>query len=98
MTVHYGDYGTQIDLTCVDEDGAAADISGGTGYAIVYRKPDGTTGTWTADLSGTQIIRYTTSSGDIDASGDWVLQGKATFASSVFYTTKVTMTVLTVIV
>jgi hypothetical protein len=66
--VFKGDIGTKIILD------AGSDISTGTSFSIVYQKPDGTTGSWTAILEGTQRIYYLTQSGDLDQIGAWKLQ------------------------
>lgn len=63
--IYVGDVGTVITLD------VGEDVSTATTMDIVYKKPDGTTGTWNATLSGTTKIQYTTVSGDIDESGKW---------------------------
>lgn len=52
-------------------------VTGASAVAIKYRKPSGTTGTWTGTAS-TQYIQYTTQAGDIDEAGTWVLQAYVT--------------------
>lgn len=65
-----GDIGTKIILN------TGSDLSTGTLFKIYYRKPDGTTGFWTAQKeSDNTSISYTTlSSSDLDVVGTWVLQ------------------------
>jgi hypothetical protein len=66
--MHKGDIGTVIILD------TGVDLSGAVSSSIKYKKPNGTTGEWTATTSTTEI-RYTTLAGDIDQAGDWELQG-----------------------
>ncbi len=40
---------------------------------ILYKKPNGTTGYWTATVSGTKLI-YNVQNGDIDINGTWKFQ------------------------
>ena len=64
----------QINLaTCLD-------ISGYPNFAIKYRKPDGTVGCWIATLCAgdDECITYTTALGDLDQSGEWLIQAIAT--------------------
>jgi len=52
------------------------DISSGTVFKIYYRKPDGTTGSWTAtkESNNTSISYTTTLASDLDQVGKWTLQ------------------------
>jgi len=52
------------------------DVSGYSEFIIKYKKPDGTTGCWTAALcsSDNERIIYTCVHGDLDISGDWLVQ------------------------
>lgn len=65
-----GDIGTKIILN------TGSNLSTGTVFKIYYRKPDGTTGSWTAQKESDDLsISYTTlSSSDLDVVGTWVLQ------------------------
>lgn len=49
-------------------------ISSATTMQIKYRKPNGTTGAWTADLEGTTQMKYQMSNSDLDVAGNWVIQ------------------------
>lgn len=88
-TISLGDIGTDFQIT-VTEGGSAVDVSGASTLQIEFTKPDGTVETQTASLvnTGTDgLIRYITSSGDIDQAGTWSYRGKVTFsASQVFFT------------
>lgn len=52
------------------------DISGYSILCIKYRKPDGTTGAWTATIDPTDSTRmyYDCDTEDIDIAGEWVIQ------------------------
>ncbi len=75
--VYVGDTGTVITLDC------GQDISSATARAILVRKPDGTTTSWTATVSGTDSISYTTLAGTFDQDGVWKLQALVTLPSGV---------------
>jgi len=78
--IYVGDYGTQISLD------VGVDISDQTACEILYMKPDGTTGTWTASLgSDNESVEYTTVSGDLDTSGRWKFQARVTTANGRWY-------------
>lgn len=49
------------------------DLSTSTVQNILYKKPDGTEGTWTADIEYTKLY-YQSVAGDIDQAGKWLLQ------------------------
>lgn len=49
------------------------DVTTATVTKILYRKPSGTTGAWTASTSST-TVSYQTSTNDLDESGVWELQ------------------------
>lgn len=63
-----GDIGTAIDCNM------RIDLTASTVRQIKYRKPSGATGTWAADLAGTQSLRHITLTGDIDEAGKWQFQ------------------------
>ena len=63
-TLHEGDWDTLLSFDCVN------DISDGVVFKIFYKKPSGTSGSWTGTRNGTKI-EYTTQAGDIDESGAW---------------------------
>lgn len=49
------------------------DLSLATVTKILYHKPDGTKGSWTATISGNDLV-YLPQTGDIDQSGVWKFQ------------------------
>ena len=75
MGKHYiEDVGTIITVDC----GTA--ISGATNAKLKVKKPDGTSAEWTATISGTDDLKYTTISGDFDQSGVYYLQASLTIS------------------
>lgn len=52
------------------------DISAGTSFFINYKRPDGTTGSWTAAREGT-VVTYTTDNDDLNIAGMWLIQSLA---------------------
>ena len=69
MSVFKGTIGQKIILS------VGVDISAATTRQIKYRKPDGTTGAWTAIEESTTSISYTTTAvTDLNISGTWQLQ------------------------
>lgn len=78
--VYKGDIGTKI---IVDTD---MDLSSATVLKIYYIKPDGTKGSWTGTLEGTDGISYTTTSAsDLGAAGLWILQAYAEMSGGKWY-------------
>lgn len=66
---HKGDIGRQFKLD------AGEDISTATVVQIKYKKPDDTTGTWTAAVVDNNYGAYTTSLiTDLDQTGKWWIQ------------------------
>jgi hypothetical protein len=55
------------------------DISGYATIFIKYRRPDGTVGCWIAALciGDNSCMTYTTINGDLDQSGEWLIQAVA---------------------
>lgn len=53
------------------------DISTASELKILYRKPDGTRGSWPGTLDGTTKISYDVSANDIDQAGNWQFQAYA---------------------
>jgi hypothetical protein len=51
-----------------------ADISSATTMRIYYRKPDGTSGYWTASAEGDRAIYYKIQAADLDIAGIWKVQ------------------------
>ena len=70
--LHKGDIGAVIRLT------SDTDLSTNSLIQIKYAKPSGVTGVWTAVLSGTTDIQFTTTAvGDLDETDQWTFQGYA---------------------
>ena len=78
--IRVGDMGTVFRVTIYDQDGAARNLSAYTTKQLIFRKPDGTILTKTAEFytDGTDgIIQWTTTStDDLDIDGTWKLQAK----------------------
>jgi hypothetical protein len=82
--VRFGDIGTVFRVT-IQDNGTAVDISAATTRQIIFSKPDTTTLTRTATLTGTGTdgrMEYVTVSGDLSVLGEWRLQGRVAFGSS----------------
>lgn len=60
---------------------------------ILYEKPDGTRGAWTATAAG-NFITYTASNTETDQSGNWKVQSHLVIAGKVFLGKVVTITFL----
>ncbi len=69
------------------------DISEASTFEIKYKKPDGSDGKWTGNLSGTDYIEYQTSSTDLDVAGTWILQAFVDWGSVEKYGNAVTFKV-----
>lgn len=67
--IHNGDEGTVISIG----GQSGIDLTTATAQSIYYQKPDGTTGSWTANITDGEVA-YTTVSGNIDQVGVWYLQ------------------------
>lgn len=84
--IHVGDTGTVFRVTIYDQDNVVRDISTYTTKQLIFRKPDGTILTKTADFytDGTDgIIQWTTTSAsDLDLDGTWKLQAKVASGSN----------------
>jgi hypothetical protein len=86
--IHKDDTGTKLLVTLTD-DGVAVDISSATGLTIYIRQPDGTVLTRSGTLNGDGTdgkMYYLTAAGDLDAAGQYKIQGKVTLSSGTFYT------------
>ena len=89
--IHVDDIGTRF-LVTVKDGTSVVDISSATSLVIDFRKPDDTiinrTGSTLEDGSASSgVMYYDTVAGDMDAAGNWKLQGKITLSSTgVFYT------------
>jgi hypothetical protein len=66
------------------------DLSTATSPLIMYRKPDGTKGVWSATITG-QNLSYNLTDSDIDVAGRWAFQafvliaGESVFGSFAYY-------------
>lgn len=63
----------------------------GASAEIAYRKPDGTTGTWSASINGTQIYHDVTAA-ENDVAGFWHFQSSVTFSGDTVATLGATAT------
>jgi hypothetical protein len=66
--VYEGDEGLEIRLD------TGQSLAGATAMKIKVKKPDQSTVEWTATQHDSTTIKYTTGSGDLATSGDYVLQ------------------------
>jgi len=99
--IHEGDIGTIFRLTIVDTSGNVIDVSSATTMYLYFQKPDGTNVQKTAEFytDGTDgIIQYTSVDGDIDATGNWQVQGYIEVTDGKFYTRKTNFTTLSTLV
>ena len=74
--------GTNITITLH----ANHNLSNPTICEMYYKKPSGQTGYWTATMVGNDQITYTTSVGDVDLPGIWILQGKVVKGGVTYWT------------
>ena len=81
--------GTNVTITLH----ANHNLSNPTSCEIYYKKPSGQTGVWGATLIGNDQITYTTTVGDVDIAGVWVLQGKVVKAGVTYWTSLAQMIV-----
>lgn len=86
-TIYVGDIGVKLILN------TTADISSASVRKIYYKKPSGTTGSWTAGEESSTSISYTTTSGDIDEAGKWTLQAYVEKGTWKLYGTEASLTV-----
>jgi len=91
MAVYKDAVGLPIALEC------GTDITAATTRQIKYRKPDGTTGTWTAVQATSTKISYTTVAGDMNFSGDIYLQAYVVTPSWTLYGDITWLTVLDIL-
>ena len=89
ISIHNGDIGTIFELTIVDTDGTAIDVSTASVKYIYFADPDGDkvckTAAFTTDGTDGKI-QYTTIAGDIDEVGTWLVQGYVETSLGKFYT------------
>ena len=69
------------------------DLTTATTTDVFYKKPDGTTGTWTGTGSGT-VVSYDVQAGDIDQAGVWTFQPFVTIGGESAYGESIQETVL----
>lgn len=75
---HYVDEeGTDVIVDCGE------DISGGSNFKLLVKKPDGTEAEWTTGLAvyQTNYLKYTSQAGDFDQEGNYYLQSYVELAS-----------------
>ena len=72
------------------------DLTSYSTLEIIYRKPDGTPGSWTAiiDPDRSTHMYYTTISTDLDQAGEWVLEAYAAGGGTVLHGLPVSFKVL----
>lgn len=70
MSTFVGDVGIDFKI----DSGRDIDITDATTVKIVFLKPDGKTGSWDAEVSGTHYVLYKTVEGDLDVAGTWSMQ------------------------
>ena len=75
-------YKNQDLLTLTLETGVT--VSGASSALVLYKKPSGTTGSWTGTTSGTKVL-YDVQPGDLDESGVWKIQPKVIIAGEIGY-------------
>lgn len=56
------------------------DVSSASVRRILYKKPDGSSGYWTASLEGTTVLVYNMLNTDLDQYGVWTFQSFVTIA------------------
>ena len=84
-------YKNQSLIKIVLETGIAS-LSGATTLQILYKKPDGTSGNWTATANGT-ALEYNVQNNDIDQDGNWQLQAYVVIGGRNGYGEKTTLRV-----
>lgn len=72
---YVGDTATRITLDC------GTNITTATARSIEVRKPDGSSASWAASLSGTDALYFDTLAGTLDMPGTWRLQAKVTIGT-----------------
>mgnify|MGYP006081573935 CR=1 FL=1 len=82
--IHVNDIGTEFRILILDKD-AVVDLSFASELTIIFRKPNGSILSVTADLytdGSDGIITYTSVDGDIDQSGIYKIQSYVAIGSS----------------
>jgi hypothetical protein len=57
-------------------------LSGAASPKILYQKPDGTEGSWTANIVSDRYLEYQTKEDDIDQEGMWLFHSSVTFGGN----------------
>jgi hypothetical protein len=91
MSVYKNSIGIKLIAEC------GTDITSATTRQILYRKPDGTRGAWTATQESSTSISYTVVSGDIDFTGDLQIQAYVITPTWTLYGDIARLTVLDVL-
>jgi hypothetical protein len=91
MSVYKNSIGIKLIAEC------GTDITAATTRQIKYRKPDGTSGAWTAVQETGTSISYTVVSGDIDFTGDLQIQAYVITPTWTLYGDVARLTVLDVL-
>ena len=82
--------GTNVTIKLTEQ---GVNLHNPTSADIYYKKPSGATGFWGATIVANHEITYTTTTGDIDIPGVWVLQGFVVKAGVTYKTSIVQMVV-----
>jgi len=93
--IHVDDVGTTFQLTFKD-DGSIVDISSASAVQMLLMGPNDTAVTKTATLvtDGTDgKAKYVIVADDLDTAGTWKIQGKVTFATTIYHSDVHTFTV-----
>lgn len=81
MALFVGDYGQNIDITMLDEERKARDLSATDVQQHVYQDPAGNQSTQTAvftDGTGNNgVLRFVLTDGFLDAAGTWKVRAQA---------------------
>lgn len=72
--IYVGDIGTVILVDC------GTVITGATNTKLKIKKPDGSKVEWTATIDGTQKLKYTVISGDLNVAGAYYLNASLTLS------------------
>lgn len=75
LKIYKDDVGLVIDIDMGEN------ISSATGLTLYITKPDKSVTTWTPTLQGTNYLRYTTVTDDLNQAGDYIIQPGFTLGS-----------------
>ena len=82
-----GDVGTDIRLD------TGVDLASAIVLKILYRKPSGEEGCWTATAVDDTYVKYISTEGDLDESDQWTLWAYAEFSGGKYTGRKTTVTI-----